>query len=32
LGGDILEGVISGRAIYDGIIDPESAVNLLQEN
>jgi len=32
LGGDILEGVISGRAIYDGIIDPESAVNLLLEN
>ena len=32
LGADILEGVISGRAIYDGIINPESAVNLLQEN
>ena len=32
LGGNTLEGVISGRAIYDGAIEPESAVNLLREN
>ncbi len=29
-GGDLLEGVISGRAIYDGAIDPKAAVALLQ--
>ncbi len=28
-GGDILEGVISGRAVYDGRIDPRSAQKLL---
>jgi phosphoribosylformimino-5-aminoimidazole carboxamide ribotide isomerase len=30
-GGDILEGVISGRAVYDGQIDVREAVDLLQE-
>ncbi len=29
-GGDLLEGAISGRAIYDGAIDPAAAVALLQ--
>jgi len=29
-GGDILEGVISGRAVYDGQIDVREAVDLLQ--
>lgn len=29
-GGDLLEGAISGRAIYDGAIDPAAAVQLLQ--
>jgi len=29
-GGDLLEGVISGRAVYDGAIDPKAAVALLQ--
>ena len=28
-GGDLLEGVISGRAVYDGLIDPKAAVELL---
>lgn len=28
--GDTFEGVISGRAVYDGRIDPASAVHLLQ--
>ena len=28
--GDMFEGVISGRAVYDGRIDPASAVQLLQ--
>ncbi len=28
-GGDVLEGVISGRAVYDGRIDPAAAVALL---
>ena len=28
-GGDVLEGVISGRAVYDGLIDPAAAVRLL---
>ena len=31
-GGDLLEGAISGRAVYDGAIDPASAVALLQGN
>jgi phosphoribosylformimino-5-aminoimidazole carboxamide ribotide isomerase len=29
-GGDLLEGVISGRAVYDGRIDPAAAVALLR--
>lgn len=29
-GGDILEGAISGRAVYDGRIDPAAAVALLR--
>jgi len=29
-GGDLLEGAISGRAVYDGAIDPAQAVALLQ--
>ena len=29
-GGDLLEGAISGRAVYDGAIDPARAVTLLQ--
>lgn len=28
--GDVFEGVISGRAVYDGRIDPAAAVQLLQ--
>ena len=28
-GGDVLEGVISGRAVYDGRVDPAAAVRLL---
>lgn len=30
LGGKLLEGVISGRAVYDGAIDPAAAVAFLQ--
>ncbi len=30
-GGDLLEGAISGRAVYDGRIDPTEAVALLQD-
>lgn len=29
-GGGLLEGVISGRAVYDGLIDPVEAVGFLQ--
>ena len=29
-GGDLFEGAISGRAVYDGAIDPAAAVDLLQ--
>ena len=29
-GGDLLEGVISGRAVYDGRIDPTAAVTFLR--
>ncbi len=29
-GGDLLEGVISGRAVYDGEIDPGEAVRFLK--
>jgi phosphoribosylformimino-5-aminoimidazole carboxamide ribotide isomerase len=28
--GDLLQGAISGRAVYDGAIDPAAAVALLQ--
>jgi phosphoribosylformimino-5-aminoimidazole carboxamide ribotide isomerase len=28
---DLLEGVISGRAVYDGRIDPAAAVALFKE-
>jgi phosphoribosylformimino-5-aminoimidazole carboxamide ribotide isomerase len=28
--GDLLEGAISGRAVYDGIIDPAAAVDLFE--
>jgi phosphoribosylformimino-5-aminoimidazole carboxamide ribotide isomerase len=28
----LLEGVISGRAVYDGRIDPAAAVALLKES
>jgi phosphoribosylformimino-5-aminoimidazole carboxamide ribotide isomerase len=31
-GGDILDGVISGRAVYDGRIDPAAAAALLNGN
>ena len=31
-GGDLLEGVISGRAVYDGEIDPNEAVRFLRAN
>ena len=31
-GGDLLEGVISGRAVYDGEIDPNEAVRFLRVN
>jgi|TARA_B100000315_G_scaffold254525_1_gene295788 phosphoribosylformimino-5-aminoimidazole carboxamide ribotide isomerase len=31
-GGDLLEGAISGRAVYDGAIKPAQAVALLQGN
>lgn len=31
-GGDLLEGAISGRAVYDGAIDPTQAIALLQED
>jgi len=30
-GADVLEGVISGRAVYDGRIDPATAVARLAE-
>jgi phosphoribosylformimino-5-aminoimidazole carboxamide ribotide isomerase len=31
-GGNLLEGVISGRAVYDGEIDPNEAVRFLRAN
>jgi phosphoribosylformimino-5-aminoimidazole carboxamide ribotide isomerase len=31
-GGDLLEGVISGRAVYDGKIDPGEAVRFLKDS
>ena len=31
IGGDVLEGVIAGRAVYDGSIDPSVAVTLLKK-